>query len=127
MRKLDPKIKIEVERQVKMLLHAGRDYLRNLGKDTSTITFSVNDGYYGETFGIMRCLEILNYGYLGPVNIPDREVTDGIIIAERNLRWWFRCLEEKVLEEENWETTNQCDFCVEKYGKDGAGRTRVRG
>ncbi len=117
-KKLTPKIIGAVEEEVKMMLHASRDCLRNLKKDTSTLRFKTGDGYYGEAFGVMRCLKLFNYGYFGPVNIPDQEN------PKRNLRWWFASLEEMVLEEEGWGTDNKCNHCVERYGKDGAGRTR---
>jgi hypothetical protein len=118
-KKLHPDLERAVETQIKSLLHASRDCLRNRGYDTTKTTFSVNDGYYGEAFGIMRCLELLNYGYFGPDNLPDSEES-----PKKNLKWWFHCLTREVLKEENFDRSNKCDHCLEKWGKDGAGRIR---
>jgi len=110
---------------VTLMLHASRDCMRNLKVDTTTIPFDVRDGYYGEAFGIMRALACLNYGtltsgsepyLLGNARSPSSK--------ERDLRAWFRELEQQVLAEEHFGGNNECDFCVDRYGKDGAGRTR---
>jgi hypothetical protein len=52
----------------------------------------------------MRCLELLGY----------------------NVKGWMERLEKDVLEEEHYGSTNECDHCLEKYHKDGAGRSRPR-
>lgn len=83
--------------------------------DPKKVTFSVNDGWYGEAFGVLRGLELLGYGALSGV----REET------YHNLKWWFRQLEEQVLHEDGFhDGTHRCDLCVKAWGKDGAGRTR---
>ncbi len=105
-----------IEEEVKLMLHASRDCLRNHGEDTSKVPYLIFDGYYGEAFGVMRALAILNYGSMSAR--PDEH--DPYI----NLDSWFQRLKNEVLEEENFDGNQECDFCVEHYGKDGAGRTR---
>jgi hypothetical protein len=62
LKKIDSTLKDTVEGEIKAILHACRDCLRNQGRlDTSKVSFSANDGYYGEAFGIMRGLQILGY------------------------------------------------------------------
>ncbi len=102
-----------ISREIRMILHAGRDCLRNQGMDTSIVRFS--DGYYGEALGIMRALTILGHGYMGSINVETPEL---------NVRFWLEKLENEVLDEENFGGSNECDFCVERWGKDGAGRSR---
>lgn len=112
---LAPKQIEAIEAEVKMMLHASRDCYRNQGKDSKKYPFWVNDGYYGEAAGIFRTLQIFGYGKFDAVNIP----------AERtNLSWWFAELQQEVLKEENFDGNGQCDHCVQKYGKDDAGRRR---
>lgn len=124
-KKIDKRLKKKVEAEVKMLLHASRDCLRNQGNNTAKISFKVTDGYYGEAFGVLRGLMVLGYGYFGPDNLDGVEHTrGGGKQPEHNLKWWFSQLTDAVLEEENFGGSNECDFCVEKYGKDGAGRRR---
>lgn len=101
--------------EIKMMLHACRDCLRNRGVDTKRVPFSVNDGYYGEAFGIIRGLSVMGYGTCsGPVN---KDVPG-------NLRFWFHNLEREVLAEENFDGNHECDHCLERYRKDTAGRVR---
>jgi len=113
-----------VEAEVKMLLHGSRDCLRNRGDDTTKISFRVTDGYYAEAFGVMRGLALAGYGYMGG------STYDGIADCkhgrqqQHNLRWWFDKLVDKVLEEENFHGSNECDYCLDKHFKDGAGRKR---
>lgn len=107
----------EVAEEIKMMLHASRDCLRNLGEDTRKITYRVNDGYFGEAFGVMRGLKILGYGYFGSSNLDGIEERK-CKIKEQNLQWWFSQLEYKVLEEEGWGTDNRCEYCLKKYKKD---------
>lgn len=106
--------------EVAMMLHASRDCLRNLGDDTSKITFDARDVYYSEAFGVMRGVVALGYGYFG----PDCDGNDEIMNPLRgiNVKKWFSQIRDKVLREENYGGTNECDLCVSKYGKDGAGR-----
>jgi hypothetical protein len=120
----DQRLKILAE--VKLMLHASRDCMRNQGMDTTKVAFNVNDGYYGEAFGVMRALNCLRYGTLQPsrrLSPPDEiERLAGVRIG--NLRDWFHEIERQVLTEEHFGGDNECDFCLERYGKDGAGRTR---
>lgn len=117
-RKLTPQKRQAVVDEVKMMLHAHRDCLRNKGVDTSKVQFDCRDGYYGEAFGVMRGLAVLGYGGFGPDNIPHDTH------PEWNLKWWFSELCSEVLAEENYGGDNHCDFCITRYGKDGAGRNR---
>lgn len=117
-KKLDPKFERAIEEQVKDLLHASRDCLRNQGQNTSKITFNYRNDYYAEAAGILRCLKILGYGYIALGGQPDKN------IPKRNIVWWFDYLQKQVLKEENFGKSNECNFCVRAWGKDGAGRTR---
>lgn len=116
------KQRIAIEAEVKMMLHAHRDCLRNrflhngAKHDPKHIRFVIDDGYFGEAFGIMRTLQVLNYGFFGAVNTPT-EFT--------NLRWWFAQLEQEVLREENFGGSGECDWCLNHYGKDDAGRRKA--
>ncbi len=84
-------------------------------KDWRSIRFSVNDGYYGDAFGILRCLELMGYGTLNNI----REQT------YHNLQWWFEQIKSQVLIEDGFTNgSHKCDFCVANFGKDGAGRRR---
>lgn len=114
---LTPKQESELVAEIKMMLHASRDCLRNQGCDTTKVRFDAADGYYGEAFGIARALHVLGYGtYLLANNIP----------AEKyNLKWWFDQICDEVLQEEGWDGNNQCDYCYEKYLKDSV-RDKVR-
>jgi len=102
---LTDKDKAAIRAEVVMLLHASRDCLRNQGQDTSKVRFSANDGYYGEAFGILRALAVLHMDTM------------------ENLKEWLRDLEHQVLLEEHFGGSNECDHCLEHYGKDGAGRS----
>jgi hypothetical protein len=101
-----------VEAEVKMMLHASRDAMRNRGEDTRKYRFDCRDGYYGEAFGMMRLLATLNFGRLDQAtNTPE---------TRENLKWWFSELEKQVLEEENFGGSGVCKHCREKYHKDDA-------
>jgi len=128
--------KRKIVAEVKMMLHAHRDTLRNMYKwdkkmgkksyDPKEVSFRCNEGFHGEAFGIMRGLEVLGYGYFGPCNrhaleMPywDKSAGDKkVTVPEHNLKWWFTKLESAVLEEENFKGNHQCDWCLNKYGKD---------
>ena len=117
MEKLKEEQKAKIKEEIKMLLHASRDCLRNIQKNTLKIRFTANDGYYGEAFGILRTLVILKYGYFGSSNL------DAVVERKgeepwQNLKWWFCQLENEVLEEEGFYTDNVCQYCLERYGKD---------
>lgn len=113
---LTPAERASVEREVKMMLHASRDCYRNQKQDTSRLTYPIADGYYGESFGVMRGLAVLGYGQLNGPSFPRGD--------DRNLKGWFAQLCDEVLTEENYGGNDQCDHCLERYGKDGAGRKR---
>jgi transcriptional regulator with XRE-family HTH domain len=110
---LIPEQRKSVEDEVAMMLHAHRDCLRNKKQDTSKIRFDCRDGYYGEALGVMRELAALGYASFGPVNVPGY------------LNYWMAQIEDRVLREENFGGSNECDHCLERYGKDGAGRKRT--
>lgn len=111
-----------IENKVKLLLHASRDCLRTKGVDTSSITYIGTQGYYAEAFGVMQGLKLGGYGYMeyGPHSHFGRQ-------PEHDLREWFDRLAKEVLAEENFRGSNECDFCLKKWGKDGAGRVRQHG
>lgn len=112
-KKLNSEQEKAIETEVKMMLHAHRDCLRNQGVDTTKIPFDCRDGFFGETFGIMRTLHVLGYGEYGADNVPHK------VYPKWNLKWWFSQLEEEVLyREENYKGSNECDHCFEKYRKD---------
>ena len=103
--------------EVKMMLHASRDCMRNQGQNASKLTFSCKDAYYAETFGIMRGLALVKHGYLGSCNLD--AVKEGKSTQpECNLRWWLQKIEEEVLEEEGYKADGRCPYCLNKYGKD---------
>ena len=84
--------------------------------DPKKVPFSVNDGWYGEAFGMLRTLHVLGYG-----DIYGRYVAHDY----HNLKWWFYQLEEQVLVEDGFrDGSHRCDICLKAWGKDGAGRTR---
>lgn len=95
-----------IESEVKMLLHAHRDCLRNQGVDTTKISFDVRDGYYGEAFGVIRALVVLGFEKFGASNIPG------------NANSWMHQLEQEVLAEEGFRGNGRCEYCLKKYGKD---------
>lgn len=104
--KLSFKKQTKIINEIKMMLHAHRDCLRNQKQDTLKIRFDCRDGYYGEAFGVLRGLHILGHGKFGAINDPE---TLNYLMAE---------LEDEVLEEENFTSTHECDYCFNKYGKD---------
>lgn len=112
-----------VKAEIKMILHAHRDCLRNrwLGDqsraryghpprwhahDPRKVSFDATDGYYGEAFGMLRCLVLSGYGQYGPVNIHD------------NVNAWFDTVKREVLAEEGFGSHGNCDHCMERYYKD---------
>ncbi len=82
--------------------------MRNQGKDTTKLTFDVNDGYRGEAFGIMRTLVLFGYMEYGADNVVG------------GAKHWFSLLEHEVLDEEGFMGSNKCDYCYERYHHDGA-------
>jgi len=101
-------LKAQVAAEIKSLLHAHRDCLRNIGVDTTRVRFDVRDGYYGEAFGMLRTMRLMGFGDWGPSNVPG------------NLKHWLAELEKEVLEEENFGGSGVCEWCREKWGKDDA-------
>lgn len=112
----------DVEGEIKAILHACRDCLRNQDKDTIRISWEVNNGYYGEAFGIMRALHMLGYGYYGAGNLTAKEEDPpqiyNITQNEQNLNWWRHRLEQEVLDEEGFDGDHRCEYCLKKYKKD---------
>ena len=80
----------------------------------------------------MRGLKVLGYGYFGSDNLDAfEEGTSGEHARYHNLKWWFTQLCDEVLKEENFSydskknTTNECEHCYWKYGKDAKRRKRI--
>jgi hypothetical protein len=110
-----------VECEVKLMLHASRDCMRTQWRarpgetgvyDPKHTSWVASDGYYGEAFGIMRGLVALGYGFFGADNG----------VEAHNVKAWFSDICRRVLVEENFHGDNCCDFCLNYYGRDGAGR-----
>jgi len=117
MKTLSKKDMASIKKEVKSLLHASRDCLRNRRVDTDIHAWHVNDSYYGEAFGVMRGLEALGYGYFGPGNV-DGVADKKTKIHEQNLTWWFDQLGNEVLKEEHFgDPTKKCPKCKKKYGR----------
>jgi len=111
---ITPEMIKRIEGTVKALLHSSRYSLRTKDVDTSNISFSVNNVYLGEAFGIMRGLEIMGYGRFSSSNLDGLHDSSTIHKAkqpEHNLSWWFSELEAEVLEEENFKGDGHCDYC----------------
>lgn len=104
--------------EIKMMLHASRDCMRNQFHAQITIRgpnkfgFVCSDGYYSEAFGILRAMHIAGWGEFGAVNVAG------------TLDYWFSGLCQEVLKEENFAGSNECDWCLSHYGRDGAGRKK---
>lgn len=130
LKQMPPAMMKAIAAEVKAMLHAQRDELRNRWKPDATrlkptsVTFDCRSGYYGEAFGIMRALQVLGYGYLGSDNLDALQEEKlsfrvyNVKQPEQNLKWWFSRLEKDVLEEEGYYTDNRCEHCLKKYGKD---------
>lgn len=133
LKKIPSELEDSISREVKALLHAHRDTLRNQGWETHKISFSCTEGFYGEAFGIMRCLQILGHGYFGSDNLHALKESEGagaradgrwitnVNQEIQNLKWWFSQLSDEVLVEEGFRNkTHRCDYCIKKYKKDTA-------
>jgi hypothetical protein len=133
LKKIPSDLESSISMEVKALLHACRDCLRNQGRlDTTKVSFAANDGYYGEAFGMMRTLQIQGYGYFGSDNLNGLRESEGsgasadgkyitnVTQAVQNLKWWFSRLCNEVLVEEGFRSDHRCDYCLEKYKKDTA-------
>jgi len=122
LKKLPDDLIEKVEGEVKAILHAHRDALRNRGMDSIRIPWDVTCGYFGEAFGIFRALHIMGYGYHGAHNVPaieDRHPKVSNVKQDRqNLNWWMGRLQEEVLQEEGFEGNHECAYCFKKWGKD---------
>jgi hypothetical protein len=101
MKPLNAKTLALFEQEVKGLLHASRDCMRNQGLDTKAIQFSVFDTYYCEAYGMFRTLRLIN----GNPNIINQH---------------FARLQREVLEEENFGGSGKCEYCKTRWGKDDA-------
>src|SRR4051812_22574284 len=95
--------KTRVANEVMLMLFAHRDSLWNRhalnpeSTDPLVAPFQIQDGYYGEAFGILRGLHCLGYGYFGPVNLDGREDRRGGTDPHHNLKWWMDQLERACL------------------------------
>lgn len=127
-KKMSTQVLDSFKKEVKNMLHANRDCLRNQGKDTRKIRFDVREGYYGEAFGMMRTLNILGYGYFGSTNlnaVEEHTKAHGVkptnvpvdkLIPENNLVWWLDQIANEVLEEEGYfDQSYHCPVCEKKY------------
>jgi hypothetical protein len=134
--KVPKRILPKLEKEIKMMFHACRDGLRNrrafdeTAYDPKQVSFPADDGYHGEAFGMLRTMALAGWGSIsGPVNVDQ----------VGNLRYWFDKLEKEVLAEENFggfeefdpdhkyiggDGSGRCDYCLARYGKDDAGRSR---
>lgn len=82
--------KQKISNEIKLMLFAARDFLKNTNRlEEYKDSFPIYDagGYYGEAFGIIRCLVNLGYGKLGADN-------------GNGLKQWFNQLQFEVLKEE---------------------------
>lgn len=131
MKTLTTEERYQVEFEVKQMLHASRDAMRNrfdpeepVGRydnyDPKRTPYSCFDSWYGEAFGIMRGLKALGYGYFGPIN-TDEPGQKGI-----NLKRWFSDISAQVLADEGWKLdgtgNGECAYCLDRYGKDDSRR-----
>jgi hypothetical protein len=97
---------------VKRMLHAARDTMRNKGIDTTKSRFELNIVEYGEAWGVLHALALTGVG------VVSRNIGDETLL----LPDWLRSLENEVLDEEHFGSSNRCEWCLERYGKDAAGR-----
>lgn len=123
---LTDKIKFAVINQVKLMLAAHRDALWNRWEtcshpqavDPTKISVVVNEGWYGEAFGIMRGLFALGYGFFGP-DTQDAVELSRSEVPEHNLKWWFGKLKNEYLDEEGFYdktcSKEKCNQLLEKY------------
>lgn len=115
---IPPELKVKLEEEIKRILHAQRDCMRNLHEDTTQHKWCCSPQhacgtYDAETFGILRALQVMG---LGQISKSTHHSDD--------LSTWREGLMEEVLKEENFGGSNECDFCLKTWGKDGAGRKR---
>ena len=124
MKTLNDNLLNKIRSEVKILLHASRDCMRDQGIDTLNTRFSSIDSYYSEALGILRGLVLLDYGYFGSSNLDAiTELKRNLTRkkpkrCEQNFKWLMWRLEEEVLQEENFYSNHRCKFCLETYGKD---------
>lgn len=125
-KKLSDKQKKSIGHEVKLMLAAHRD---SLWKDWVTCAtpqtvdpnqweLVVNEGFYGEAFGIMRGLIALGFGYFGRSNLD--AIQEGRSdIPEHNLKWWFHRIVQEYLDEEGFYNKScspeQCSQLLNKY------------
>jgi len=112
-KKLNPKQRLAVANEVKMMIAAHRDMLwirwgsswpkvpANQKTDPTIYQCDARCGYYGEAFGIMRGLIAVGYGYFGSDNLDAFEEGRSSI-PEHNLKWWFSQLQKEYLVEEGY-------------------------
>ena len=121
---MDNYAKKKIENTIRILLHSCRNVMRIRVVDTTEISYDMRNESYCEAFGIMKGVKALGYGYFGSSNL-DGSQEFRRLKPEHNLKWWFEKIATSVLEEEGFYShTNECDYCLEHYGEDGAGRLR---
>jgi hypothetical protein len=125
-KRLSKKHKEKIAIEVKMMIAAHRDCLWSRwdtcahpqAVDPTVWQCVVNEGYYGEAFGVMRALVALGYGYFGPDHTD--AVMDGrSVVSEHNLKWWFNQLLKEYLDEEGFfdksGSAEKCHILLNKY------------
>ena len=74
-------------------------------------------GSRSEYYGGRYCPFLIDGTVSGPVNRDEHG----------NLRYWFEQITKSVLEQENFGTSNHCDWCLKHYGRDGSRRAERYG
>jgi hypothetical protein len=121
-RRIPDKLMSSVRNEIKRLLHAERDRLRTVGKNTLRTTFDIMGPYYSEAIGILKCLQIQGYGEFDAVNLCATDyacrLRDRASQPEQNFAWFKSQLTKEVLEEEGFGGDHRCEHCLKKYGVD---------
>lgn len=103
----------EVRAYVKVILHAGRDTMRNRREVTSQFGWSANNPDWCQAYGVLDGLATLGHLTRFPrVNGPD------VLVQDLSPRDVLSELEKEVLEEEHFKGDGRCEHCLKKYGKD---------
>ena len=103
----------EVRAYVKVILHAGRDTMRNRREVTNQYGWGVNNPDWCQAYGVLDGLATLGYLTRFPrVNGPNTSVQD---LSPRDV---LSELEKEVLAEEHFDGDGRCEHCLKKYGKD---------
>lgn len=118
-------LKEQVENEVKLMLAAHRSSMWTQWETSKKIDplswrIVVNDGLYGEAFGVMRGLKALGYGYFGS-DLSDAVEEGYSKTPEHNLAWWFHQIEDSYLLEEGFFDKNsspeKSNYLLRKYQK----------